>query len=116
MKKRLFVTVLVLVFALSAVACKKKTGGHPIEGKWKIVSATGTLASINVGTLYIFKDDKTVLMKKGILETPGTYTIEGNTVTIKIGSMKIKADFEISGNKMTYKMLTSDQVFIMERQ
>lgn len=116
MKKQILIPLVVLALLMGSFACNKGAKS-PIVGKWKIVEATGTMAQINIGTMYIFRSNGKMRISKGILKTNATYTLQGNDLTIAYtNNMKMQAKVTIEGDKMTYELAGGNQKFIMQRQ
>jgi len=128
-------SILALLFAVLAltVSCKKganaeggaagteASGGEAaagIDGKWKITEATGTLASLNIGTEYTFSGT-TLTMNGAGIETK--YKLETNGDKLK-ATLETDANFvmewtyKMDGGKLILTGVGNDQVFTLERQ
>lgn len=123
MKKVLVMTTLIL--GGLATSCgnsgetesgAEKTSANGMDGTWKIVKAEGSMADLNVGTLYIFEGDNMTL-KGGGISTPGTYSTSGDTL---IFTMEGNAEFtylhEMKGKQLVIKPIGSDQVLYLDKQ
>ncbi len=120
-KYNLLFTVFALTLFIFATSCGGGTSSsdNPIVGKWKIVKAEGTAASLNEGIIYEFKDDGNATVGSGIMASKYTYTTEGNTLTMNYNGgtdIVLSWKFKIDGNKMTMKNTTDvSQKFELEK-
>ncbi len=122
--------LLILVFAIFAsflISCGEKSGsanssGTPkekLDGKWKIVNATGDYAEMNKGTSYIFEGVTKLTTKLGIIESKGTITeISDSTFTVKFDGMQndFNYNYHFEENNLVVEPANSGQVLTMEKQ
>lgn len=106
--KKLTALVLVLVFAVSLVAC---TETYPLEGKWKTeVTVLGVEDSGENYALLEFNEDGTGKYTMVSLDVGDmnkfNYTVDGSSMTVTTDSGKtVKCEFEIEGKTLR---ITSD--------
>jgi hypothetical protein len=127
MKKVTLFLIAGILFSLLSISCggkKEENGGKKeviaekkegIAGKWEIKKAEGTMAEMNVGTIYEF-DGTNLLISKNGLTNKATFTLTGEDLTYSIGSIKMKAKVKIDGDNMIFKIDNSDQKFEMSRK
>jgi hypothetical protein len=90
-----------------------------LEGKWKIVQATGDFASLNEGTIYIFEGKKRFTTKKGIIESKGDLIqLDDATFTVKFDGMESEFNYtyKFDDNKLIVEAGSQGQVFTLEKQ
>ncbi len=105
-----------LLFISAFYGCSSNKSGNPLAGKWEIVNATGTLADMNIGTIYRFGDHAEFSTEKGGYKIEGTYSVSGDTIRSVFGSILITALYKIEGDKMQYQILNSDQKFQLSKK
>jgi hypothetical protein len=70
----------------SALSCQKDDSGDdpldPIVGTWEIVEATGTLADVNIGTIYRYNSNGTFRIGEGILASEGIFERSTDTLSM----------------------------------
>lgn len=99
-KVNLIFSGLTAMFFLVLVSCGGGSSDNPIVGKWKVVKAEGTAASLNEGQEYVFKDDGKAVASN----TDYTYTYANDTLKMDYqgaGSIIITWVCIIEGAKMT---------------
>lgn len=132
-KTTLFLATAVLSIALISCGGKKEetategatteststaeTSGNSLEGTWEISKAEGAYADMNKGTQYIFSGDK-MSTEKGIIKTPGKYTVSGDTIIFKLdaGNMEMRYTFKMEGAQLVVKPVGSDQTLYMDKK
>ncbi len=119
-----FASYLAAVFlAFLFVSCGEKGGenaasGNSIDGEWTIVSAEGSSADMNVGTVYTFKDGK-MSTSKGSITSTGSYTLEGNSLKWKVNdndNFVMSYTAEVKGGKLIISPENSGQTFTLEKK
>lgn len=86
-----------------------------LVGKWKIEKAEGSMAEGNVGTVYEFNADGTMLVG-GM--TKGTFKLDGRKMATDMSGIKMDVEFELKdgGSTLVYRITSGDQTFTMKRQ
>ncbi len=98
---------------------KEQTSAEKLIGTWKIASATGEWADLNVGTLYIFGENSEFTAKLGIIETKGKITkIDDKSFSVKFDELQNEFDYKYryDGENLVIEIVNSDQVFTLEKQ
>ncbi len=119
-KQNLLFTVIVAMF-LVFTSCGEgeASSGNSIIGKWKIINAEGTAASLNVGMVYEFNDDGNATVGSGIMASKYTYTAKNDTLTMNYdggSDIILTWIYKIDGNKMTMENATdASQKFELEK-
>jgi hypothetical protein len=101
-----------------AAAEKEETGSAtPLEGKWVIKRAEGSMAEMNVGTAYIFKGSKLSFGKDGFLN-PGTTEVTDSSFTFQADGNQYKFDYyyQFNGDTMVVRMKNGTQVFHLVKE
>lgn len=129
-KSNILLTIFTVVIFLFATACGgSKTNNNekgdetsndsPIVGKWTIVKAEGSSASMNEGMVYLFNNDGTAKVGEGGLSSEYKYTFEDNKLSMDYnGEGKIVLEFSVKfegDSKMTMDNISSDQKFWLEK-
>jgi hypothetical protein len=129
MKKGLLTVVvasLVFAFACSSEEGKedgekgekgeKAESGGPLMGTWTIVEAEGTAAETNKGTPYQFEKDK-LTIGEGIMSNKADYSLSGDTIIVLFEGLSnpFKYLYSLDGKRLRMELLTSDQVFYLEK-
>lgn len=129
--KMRYFSILTVLFAVLALTVSCKKGGNAdggggagteaaagIDGSWKITEATGTLASMNVGTVYTFSG--TTLTMKGMgIETKYNLVTTGDNIKATMESdanFVMEWTYKMDGGKLILTGVGNDQVFTLERQ
>lgn len=100
----------------------EKTAASPkerLDGKWKIVKATGEFASMNEGTLYTFEGTEKLNTKLGIIESKGKIVnIDDATFAVLFEGMQNNSNFSyhFEGDKLILEPQNSGQIFTLEKQ
>lgn len=127
MKKTISIIITTIVLTSFFMACgggtktedKEQTAVEKLDGKWKIVEATGEWAELNVGTVYTFGDDDAFSTSAGISVSHGTITAKDDkSFTVKFDGLQSDFVYEYSfdGENMIIELGSSDQVFTLEKQ
>ncbi|PKP03327.1 MAG: hypothetical protein CVU11_08735 [Bacteroidetes bacterium HGW-Bacteroidetes-6] len=90
-----------------------------LDGKWKIVKATGEFASMNEGTLYTFEGTEKLSTKLGIIETKGKIVnIDDSTFAVLFDGMQNNSNFSyhFEGKNLILEPKNSNQIFTLEKQ
>lgn len=88
-----------------------------MDGTWKIVKADGMMADVNIGTEYIFAG-KQLTLRGGGISTPGSYNMSKDTLifTMKGYDAPMKYLHSMKGKQMVLKVVSSDQVFYLDKK
>lgn len=127
MKKTNLLILAVFFIASLLMSCGQKGGssdnaGSPkekLDGKWKIVNATGEYADMNKGTTYTFEGVTKFSTKLGIIESKGNIAaISDSSFTVKFEGMQndFNYTYRFDGNNLIIELLNSGQVFTLEKQ
>jgi len=121
MKKQnlLFAVIVAMFFVFTSCGEGESSSDNPIAGKWKIVNAEGTAASLNLGMIYEFIDDGNATVGSGIMASKYTYTTKNDTLTMNYNGgsdIVLTWIYKIDGNKMTMENATdASQKFELEK-
>ena len=124
------VTVLVAVSLLTACGGKDKKEGDKkeseaktidsgsatkLEGAWEIKRAEGAMDSLNIGTVYEFKENK-LSFGKGDYKNPGNTVVTDSTFSFQAegNELKFMYSYKIEGDTLVVEMQNSGgQIFHM---
>jgi hypothetical protein len=112
MEKAFYVLVMVLFIPIS---CKQHKTDDPLTGKWLVTEATGGFKELNLGTLYYFNNNNEIITEKMGFKNIGQYSVSGDTITSIYSKIRISAIYKINDKRMEYKILNSDQKFVMTK-
>ncbi len=90
-----------------------------VDGKWKIVKATGEFASMNIGTTYTFEGTEKLSTKLGIIESKGKIVnIDDSTFAVLFEGMQNNSNFSyhFEGENLILEPQNSGQIFTLEKQ
>ena len=107
-----------LLLSLFIISCNKEDSANsdPFFGKWEIIEAEGFAASVNVGTVYDFREDGSVTLKGGGLTTNGTFVKTTADLTITISGIDLQYSYILNGNRLNLENKTADQNFVLEKK
>ncbi len=85
------------------------SNAEKLQGAWEIKRATGTAATMNVGTVYTFEGDKLTFGKDGF-NNPGKTEITDSTFSFQAegNSYKFMYDYSFNGDTMVVSMQNSN--------
>ena len=94
MNKRIFLSVIAIVFCLTLVGCGKKEEKNPIIGKWALGSY-----------VYTFNEDKTCSYEAGPTPMKCTYETNGDKLSILYegNTAPFETTYSIDGDKLNVK-------------
>ncbi len=90
-----------------------------LDGKWKIVKATGEFASMNEGTIYTFYKTEKLNTKLGVIESRGKIVnIDDSTFAVLFEGMQNSSNFSyhFEGENLILEPKNSGQIFTLQRQ
>ncbi len=97
----------------------EQTPAEKLNGKWKIVNATGDWADLNIGTVYSFGEESAFSTKAGIIESKGKITkMDEKSFSVKFDELQNEFNYKYSfeGEKLIIEVTGSNQVFTLEKQ
>ena len=97
---------------------KEETGtATRLDGNWVIKRAEGSMAEMNVGTVYSFKGSKLSFGKDGF-QNPGTTEVTDSTFTFQADGNQYKFDYyyQFNGDTMVVRMKNGTQVFHLVKE
>ena len=127
------VTVLFAVSLLTACGGKDKKEGDKkeseaktidsgsatkLEGAWEIKRAEGAMDSLNIGTVYEFKENK-LSFGKGDYKNPGNTVVTDSTFSFQAegNELKFMYSYKIEGDTLVVEMQNSGgQIFHMVKK
>lgn len=88
-----------------------------LDGNWVIKRAEGSMAEMNVGTVYSFKGSKLSFGKDGF-QNPGTTEVTDSTFTFQADGNQYKFDYyyQFNGDTMVVRMKNGTQVFHLVKE
>lgn len=113
--KTLFYTALSALALISCSSNETKMEKGNLKGDWVIVKAEGMMAEENLGTHYIFDDNKLTFSKNGF-DNPAKSTITDSTFTWNNGSMVMEYDYYFENNQLVAEPKGSDQKLYLEKE
>jgi hypothetical protein len=117
--------VILSAITLSAIlltSCGKNTGAanNKLDGKWRVVQATGEIIGPNEGTEYIFEQGKKLTTKMGANERKGDIVkMTRSAIFVKFEGVHTEFvfDYKFNGEKLILELRNSDgQTFTLEKQ
>lgn len=125
--KKLSSYLMAILIVATFMSCGQKGGssdnaGTPkekLDGKWKIVKAEGSMASLNEGTVYSFEENNKFTSKLGIIETKGDVTAKtDSSFSVRFEGMQndFNYDYHFTGNTLVIELQNSGQIFTLEKQ
>ncbi len=89
----------------------------PLEGAWEIKRAEGSMAGMNVGTVYEFIGNKLNLLQ-GTFVNPGVTEITETTFSFQAegNEYKFVYDYTLQGDTLVAHMQGSNQTFYLVRK
>jgi len=102
-----------------AVVSNSGAAQDKLDGKWKVTSATGDMASLNEGTPYTFVGKSKLTTGSGILANSGDITaITDTTFSVKFVGMSNASNYNyhFDGAKLVIEPQCSNQVLTLEKQ
>ena len=90
-----------------------------LDGKWKVTTATGDMASLNEGTPYTFVGKSKLTTGSGILANSGDITaITDTTFSVMFAGMSNASNYNyhFDGAKLVIEPQGSNQVLTLEKQ
>jgi len=109
--------MLVFITALLCFTACKKVRDSGIEGKWKVIQATGSAADMNIGMIYSFDSSGRLSISKDSLKTEWIWkNLESGKLEVQMEGMPPwKVKYKIKGDTMTYETEKSGQVFTLKK-
>jgi hypothetical protein len=99
MKKAALLSLSLAVILMSCGGGSPSKSGLPnqerLQGAWEIISATGDMSDLNVGTVYAFEGDN-MTTSKGAVSTEGTFTSTDSTITWSLSGMDMEVNYDYS--------------------
>jgi hypothetical protein len=118
--KILFGAMALGAILLTSCGNNQGAGNHKLDGKWRVVQATGEIIGPNEGTEYIFEDGKKLTTRMGTSERKGDIVkMTSSAVHVKFEGVHSEFifDYKLNGKKLVLELRNSDgQVFNLERQ
>ncbi|PIR77993.1 MAG: hypothetical protein COU28_04055 [Candidatus Magasanikbacteria bacterium CG10_big_fil_rev_8_21_14_0_10_36_16] len=102
-----------------AVVSNSGAAQDKLDGKWKVTSATGDMASLNEGTPYTFVGKSKLTTGSGILANSGDITaITDTTFSVMFAGMSNASNYNyhFDGAKLVIEPQGSNQVLTLEKQ
>lgn len=102
-----------------AVVSNSGAAQDKLDGKWKVTTATGDMASLNEGTPYTFVGKSKLTTGSGILANSGDITaITDTTFSVKFVGMSNASNYNyhFDGAKLVIEPQGSNQVLTLEKQ
>lgn len=83
-----------------------------LDGAWEIKRAEGSMADMNIGTVYEFRGNK-LSFGQGSFTNPGSTEITDTTFSFQAegNEYKFMYDYHFNGDTLVVKMQKSDQTF-----